>query len=266
MSKAIIENVHGNDVTGNEPMTRASFNRNFRRLLENDLAIDKHQQDFSNVARIRAFVEGQSYSKNETVWFREYNDTTGDIDLYILKSLSDGNTATPKRELMVDGTESFAGSGWSDQCKFSSLYNTYLGRYVEERLSHDITYGHDQSDEYHHFGTLSSVQEYETKVMKSDLMNRNPDRTRIIFPYETVNLKPDNVIVGGFYRKWDNGLLEYDIRYRVGYVDSETIEANALSIENSYGVDIPLSSDEYQENRKYFMEDSDYEIFQQDVG
>jgi len=100
--------------------------------------------------------------------------------------------------------------------------------------------------------------------MKSDLTNRNRGRSRIIFPYETVNLKPDGVIVGGFYRKWDNGLLEYDIRYRVGYVDSETIVANTLSIENSYGVEVPLSSDEYQENRLYFMEDSDYEIFQQD--
>ena len=264
MSRTIIENVTGNDVTGNEPMTMSSLNRNFKRLLDNDTRLEEYQQRNSNVARIRAFVEGQTYSRDETVWFREYNDTTGDIDLYILKSLKDGNGTTPKMETLVDGTESFTGSGWVDQCKFSSLYNTYLGRYVEESLSHDITYGHDQSDTYHHFGTLSSVQEYDRKVMKSDLTNRNKDRDRIIFPYETVNLKPDNVIVGGFYRRWDNGLLEYDIRYRVGYVDSDTIESNTISVENSYGAEIPLSSDGYHRNGMYFMEDSDYGIFRCD--
>ena len=63
-------------------------------------------------------------------------------------------------------------------------------------------------------------------------------------------LSTNNVILDGFYRKWDNGLLEYDIIYCLGYYGEDieingttynVISANNLSIENA---DYYLSSDD----------------------
>ena len=55
-------------------------------------------------------------------------------------------------------------------------------------------------------------------------------------------------------RKWDNGLLEYDIIFRLSYISSDEFGRSLLSANNLV---VPHSN----KNFMYFKEDSDYEIF-----
>lgn len=93
----------------------------------------------------------------------------------------------------------------------------------------------------HLFGRLSlqssSANFVENKIARRDLANVNPDREDIFFPYHTLYLDPDpeDAILAGQCRWYDNGLLEYDLVFRLSYfgqteVDPEYSEyADALS-------------------------------------
>lgn len=55
-------------------------------------------------------------------------------------------------------------------------------------------------------------------------------------------------------RKWDNGLLEYDLTFRLGYISSD--EAG-LDIISANSLDVPHRNNNFM----YFKEEHDYKIF-----
>jgi hypothetical protein len=105
------------------------------------------------------------------------------------------------------------------------------------------------------------------KLLKSDLSNRDMNRERYFFPYETRFLQQDDYIIGGFARRYDNGLLEYDIIFRLSYDGRETVDGvnsmrlkcNSVQIKNTS----TFSSDnaDYTGNERFFQSVDDYGIF-----
>lgn len=78
------------------------------------------------------------------------------------------------------------------------------------------------------------------------MSNANRNREQFFFPYITGFLPAkadDKVILNGAYRYYDNGLLEYDIVYRFGYIGNvnvggigfEALTCNNVEFSNEYG-------------------------------
>jgi hypothetical protein len=60
-------------------------------------------------------------------------------------------------------------------------------------------------------------------------------------------LEPDNTIVNGYYRKWDCGLIEYDIIFKLGYTGNK-VEHNGF-----YFDEVKCNTVELSDSR-YYME------------
>ena len=100
------------------------------------------------------------------------------------------------------------------------------------------------------------------------MSNRDNSREHYMFPSETRFLQTDDSIIGGYARRYDNGLLEYDIIFRLSYggrtevdgVDSDVIKCNSVNIRNTstFGKD----NVDYTGNERYFQTVDDYGIFQ----
>ena len=106
------------------------------------------------------------------------------------------------------------------------------------------------------------------KLLKSDLSNRDTNREHYFFPYETRFLQKDDYILDGFARRYDNGLLEYDITFRMSYdgiatvdgVSSTRMKCNSVLIKNT-STFTPDNAD-YTGNERFFQTVDDYGIFQ----
>lgn len=290
------------DISSNEMMINAVLNRNFKKLFDNDNALLGVSRSISQgVYRILPYEKGKSYSKNDLVWFvdfylspkneKEYNEeyskldsefsTTEEYDelkkkyftvsLYLLRSLSNNNTNFPKREI-VDMIPVFDASGWKNEYPSGSIYTDYFQEFTVFNLKQKLHELHEVSKTYHKFGELSSFLELDKAVLKTDMSNLDPDRSHVFFPNETVELDSNDTIVEGSVRKWDCGLLEYEMIFKLGdsrsifasynpdgsIKTSEDLDANYLNLNvENYGASI------YSEfsNRKYYLNDSDSDIF-----
>lgn len=63
-----------------------------------------------------------------------------------------------------------------------------------------------------------SVEDVDTKILRDDISNVNRRREHAFYPYRTISIlkeQPElsNVILDGYCRIWDCGLLEYDLTY-----------------------------------------------------
>lgn len=230
MSAYMIENIEHVDESSNEIINRHTINRNFLKLLENDKALavlmDSPEINRNN---IKAFHSGNPYAKGDLVWFKDYSDDGVPV-LHILRSLVDDNTNYPTKTLL-DKVESYEVSGWKDEYEYGTTIQTSIKSYLSLIFTSQIESDHVLNSDYHPFGQLTESEDYDdTKLLKKDLGNIDHERTTSYFPYETVVLSADNVIQNGFYRKWDCGLLEYDVIYKLGY-NGETIDINGTTYE-----------------------------------
>ena len=82
---------------------------------------------------------------------------------------------------------------------------------------------HTDDELLHKYGKLSydakSRNSLSAKIALNDFSNIDSSREQNFFPYKTVCLqsKEDDAIINGFVRQYDNGLLEYDIVFRLSY-------------------------------------------------
>ena len=217
MSEYVIQNIEHIDASSNEIINRHTINRNFLKLLENDKALAALMNSPEiNKNNIKAFYNGNPYAKGDLIWFKDYSDD-GIPVLHILRSLVDGNTNYPTKT-MIDKVESYENSGWKDEYEYGTAIQTTILSYINLIFSSAIESDHILAGEFHPFGQLTESAEYNnTKLLRKDLENIDHERTTSHFPAETVVLSTDSIIQGGFYRKWDCGLLEYDILYKLGY-------------------------------------------------
>lgn len=244
----VVKNIENVNNSSNEVITRHTINRNFEKLLKNDIALSELANSTdSNKIGIKGWQEGMSYNLGDIVWFTEENR------IFLLRSNIQNNDNRPQRTL-YNKKLSFEPSGWRDMYEFGTLVNDIevqdisissdndIVKYVLETFNKNIESYHVLDYSKHKYGELTDEKEQvDGKLLLKDLSNVDTARKTNFYPYETVNLKPDNTIMNGFYRKWDNGILEYDVIFRLGYYGEKTtingteymvLSANVLSVQD----------------------------------
>ena len=78
------------DIAQNEYVTKYSFNRNFEKLISNDMILDEMSQNNLN---IETYNKYKTYSKNDLVF---YKIKKTDPQLYVLCSLTTPNQHKPR--------------------------------------------------------------------------------------------------------------------------------------------------------------------------
>lgn len=199
--------------------------------------------------------------------------------LFLLRSTRNNNTVHPKmtidknmvgrRGFMVP---LFDASGWHNENPMGTIYTDYFPVYIKELVDNHIYEIHENTERYHKFGTLSAYSDMDVKVLKTDVSNLDPDRKGFHFPYHTWTLEGTNTILNGQARKWDCGLLEYTIEFKLGtdeeVPDSYNEDGSVRSLDQ---IDInylnlrPRVTQEDDElvydNRDYYLDESDADIF-----
>ena len=223
MSNKIINNTRNLDVASNEYATKYSAWRIFKKLLENDRMLEKFYNQIFGQAAIYQYQYGTKYKYNDIVWFID-----GTSDLHILRFNKDSidSVETGFQNLHrwdPNGTIPLSRFGWYDlnpdvdvlkDFGLDKLIRTYLTRAFKQ---------HADDPTRHPFGRLSwqegSSKNIEAKIAKRDLSNVDPRRENVFFPYHTFYLAPgaDSPIMAGQCRWYDNGLLEYDLVFRLSY-------------------------------------------------
>lgn len=270
------------DIGSNEIITKTSINRNLYKLLSNDINLSENSEDlYKNLKRLAPFVEKHVYNKGDLVLFLDETHThEGFVDdkiiinnLYLLRSLQDNNTSIPKKYL-VESVPTFDDSGWHNENSFGSVFynDNLLSTFVHIYLK-DQTYElHSLNPKYHKHGVLSTLNDVQTKVLSVSMTNGMPERARIPFPTFCGQLHTEGNIINGFYKKWDTGLLEYNITYKLGDTSTykhlltqnnnveefKVLSSNSVFIQDNH----MLSDDNYNENNRYFLNKDDFSIFQ----
>lgn len=113
------------------------------------------------------------------------------------------------------------------------------------------------------YGDSKKAKDIDNILAKRDMSNLSPSRENVFFPYETYTLQPatDDAITHGICRKYDNGLMEYDITFRLGYRGYQEVDADYGVSADVIGCnDLNFQSDHSMD--RYFYSNSDMSIFQ----
>lgn len=206
--------------------------------------------------------------KNITKLKNTYYTTT----LYLLRSLKNGNTNTPEKTL-VDMVPVFDASGWKNENPFGSIYTDYFEEFTVYNLQQQLHKMHELTEKYHKFGELSSYSELKNKVLKTDMSNIDPSRNHIFFPNKSYEMDETGTILPeSSIKYWDCGIVEYFINFKLGDTVSEYAtynsdgtlnyaqyaDANFINLSNNKK---SLNEFTYYDNKKYYYEESDADIF-----
>lgn len=256
MAKYTDLNITNINVSINELINRHTLNRNFEKLLDNDKKLAKLIDDMvQSATTIKEYYPGIAYTKGIYVWYK--TAYKGKVQLFLLQNLIENNSNEPTLD---DDTEtaSFRKSGWDNKNELKSVFDNsikeYVGKYVQTRLLANHAY----NTKYHRYGTLKDDDEAQDKILLADISNIKIDRKTKFYPYETVPLEETNSVVDGYYRRWDNGLLEYDITFKLGYTGDT--EINGMKYQNIVCNNLSIT---VEDDAKYFMSDDDKTIFQE---
>ena len=219
------------DVAGNEIVTKQSLNRNLYKLVQNDITLfAAGKTGYQLTHDIDSYSSTKVYSEGDLVYYKPSSRTA---NLYLLESQHNANLNTPTISSIngvecvvtdehwalytgsVNLTQSSLDKVYSETAKYSSILKN------EHELSNSI---HEDIGE---FGFNSS------NVLDQSLKRIDENRTKFLYPFNLTSLKPDNVIQHGYVRKWQNGVLEYDIVFKLGKVNitpdnSDILVANNL--------------------------------------
>lgn len=94
----------------------------------------------------------------------------------------------------------------------------------------------------------------DSTLLYKSFDNVADNRKHVFFPYEIQSFTQDNSIYYGYMRKWDNGLLEYDFTFRLGYISSD---ANGMQLISANDLDVLHKNNNYL----YFKTDDDMHMF-----
>ncbi len=247
----IIPNTKNLDVASDEYATKYSAQRIFNRLLQNDKMLEKFYNAIFGQASIYQYQYGDPYKYNDIIWFVD----SFEIDLHILRFNKDSiDSVEPGFQNLnrwdPHGSVSLSRFGWYDLNPEIDILKDFgldkaITTYITRRFKQ-----HTDDVSRHPFGRISwqdgSSQHIERKVARNDLANVDPKRESTFFPYHTFYLAPksDDAVLAGQCRWYDNGLLEYDLVFRLSYqgyklVDEEyeeyadILSANMLELTQS---------------------------------
>jgi len=255
-------------VAPNELYIHYTINRNLEKLLANDNTLIEKLNKYSigDLGGIQPYRKDYVYDKGDIIVFVD-KDGTKVKNVYLLESLVDNNDLEPEYDIVNGFVSDFTKSNWKNLNEFYSIYNSddetiNLSNFLEYAISSNFHLSHEIDEKYHRFGEINE-NTIDEKLLKKDFSNVDDYRKRNFFSYETKKVEADNF--SGFYKKWGNGVLEYDLTYCLGEnlkvektinVDGSIVTTNYMNV-NSL---IPLSSDEFN-NDDYFMSEDDYLIF-----
>ena len=228
----IIDNIDNIAVSQNEIVNRYSINRCLAKLYNNDEKLAVFYEELYKVLGIKDYTFGTSYSYGDIIWFKQNID--GTTKLYLLMSTCDNNTTMPVLRYDEDDIPTFTESNWTDKNTFLTMYQNNLESYIKKYIQNFIHSEHNINQAYHKFGTLADQAEMKTKLLLADMSNIDEDRKNNFFPNKTVMLTADNTIKSGYYRQYDNGLIEYDIIYQHCNFIAAIRTSNAVSGSNGY--------------------------------
>lgn len=256
--KYIIPNVQNLDVASNEYSVNYTIQRAIDKLFQNDQALRKFYEIVFGQFMIYEYNPSSTYEYNQLIWFKD-----NDKELHILRC--DVNKMLPN-SLAEYPRKSFASIGWKDLNPDIDILTEYG---IEKRLNNYLTKmfkAHTDDMNMHKYGKLvydhGGKHSLSAKVAMNDFSNLNSKREQNFFPYETVCLgKLENAAITDGYARWyDNGLLEYDIVFRLSYAGYQEVDedyhlsADVLSC-NSLDLTSAKACDQY------FMKPADMSIF-----
>lgn len=258
-SKNIIRHTQNLDVGSNEYATKYSINRILDQLLENDKLLEEFYKEVFGSFLIYEYDPNETYYYNDLVWFM-----SDDRDPYILRCI--------RSEVKTNLTrwskgQAFENYGWKDLNPDVNILNEFgLERKMSSWISKKFS-AHQDDQSMHPLGRISygmkkPSSDITTKVALRDMSNLDDSREQTFFPYQTTYLKTEanSPIVGGYCRKYDNGLLEYDITFRLSYSGVAEVDEDygiSATIINCNNLDLANSIDDI----KYFYSVNDGQIF-----
>lgn len=269
--KSILKNIKDVNVSSNELITRMSLNRNFKKLFENDLLLEDLYNSIIQSVDIQEYHSGETYNYGQLVWFKNRDTRT---EFYLLKSIVNNNVNDPKFALydLLYGLPDFEKYGWKNENQKLDLKEIGIDTYILQCIDPNIL-KHESDTILHKFGIINvkdnnSSDYIDKKILKKDLSNIAINRNTLFFPYQTGHFITDN-ITNGEYRIWDNGILELNIVFRLGYVGKKLEKYNLDIIEcNNVKIKKSTTSNKldvnYNENAKYFNSAEDMTIFNYD--
>lgn len=244
--------------TTNQLINQFAYNKSLIDLFNNDLYLQELFDSIYNGEQkgIQAYNKNTIYKKGELIWYKADN-WQGVPTLYLLESVIDENHNVPKLTF-EDNQYTFEKSGWKDKNEYNTFLNSDVKAYVAMLFNKNIDALHGFDTNYHRFGKLETNDDANAKIMANNVLNVDPGRKQVFYPTQTLPLEQDNAIIMGQCRKWDNGLLEYDIVFKLGCDGSttyirgaqyEVVECNNLSIDGE------------SDSLKYFMSEDDCTMF-----
>ena len=258
-------------VASNELFLRATINRNLEKLLANDLYLRNKISEYGTDSEfaIQAYKENKVYNKGDVVVYPEYDSgKTKILNIYLLECTIDSNDAVPEYEIIDGFVKDFSKSGWKDTNPFFAIYNSFddsinLSSFLENAISSKLYLSHETDLSYHKFGELHNDKDLSSKILLNDFSNIADFRKSMFWAYETGKAIGSNF--NGVYKKWGNGVLEYDLTFSLGGEDQieKTIDESGSIKSTKYirvNSLVPLSSPEFN-NDNYFLNEASYTIF-----
>lgn len=242
-----------------EYVTKFSINRNFLKLCMNDEAMQKEIIGHLDRGQIHSYIPMRTYAEGECVF---YKSSESSQSLYLLCSEIDDNVFDPFvyensiGELVVSSDENWKIVGLPE--KVNRNPKDYALEYVLSN-ENDFLSSHQNNTQ------LSAHPTKELGINKSSIVftsleNIEEERETFFYPNELATVNPDNSIIAGYMRKWDNGILEYDILFRLGYQGE--VNDQGLSVISANNLDVYHRN----YNNLYFKDDADFQIFNQGEG
>ena len=243
----------------NELITRFSLNRNYRKLVENDISLLTLYNRITGGVDIDEWNPNVKYPVGTLVWYT----SSPDCELYLLRNLVHENTLEPN-------PKDFADTGWRNENEHKTILDYGLEKTIAQ-FARKLMKSHQDSD-LHPLGSLSGTDMLDRKLLRRDFSNIDVERETNFYPYMTVDMlsvEPSlsDVVLDGYYRVYDNGLLEYDVTYRMGYVGQEEIDGDIYDTISCNCIDFHDTSrlatrdPARNEVAKYFFNTGDYTIF-----
>ena len=271
-------------IAQNEPMINQVFNRNAKKLLDNDLALKQLYDKIFNQTGIKEYSSNAVYNNGDFIWYT-YNDK-----LYLLKCVVNNNAAQPKiQELNGRPIDSvLKNSGWENKNRYLTIFDYGIESFLSSLVSLQVQ-KHQDDKSKHPFGKVSldstNSAYIGNSLLKKDMSNIDDNRSTVFFPQVVQRLDSNAVITTGYMRVYGKDVnashcvVEYDIVLKLASIDNvdesyiftvtSGLSANALNISLYSG--LTKNSVSFQDNEKYFYNSSSTDIFspvlpQNDVG
>lgn len=258
-------------VSSNELFLRATINRNLEKLLANDVYLRNKISNYgtSDEFAIQIYKETKIYNKGDAVIYPEYDEEkTKILNIYLLECIKDENEKDPSYEIINDFIKDFTKSGWRDVNPLFAIYNSFddkvnISSFLEYAISDKFHLSHELDLSCHKFGELRTENDLSSKILLKDLSNISDYRDSLFWAYEIGKVSGGNS--KGMYKKWGNGVLEYDLTFSLSgepQVEKTIAEDGSIKVTSYIRANslVPLSSSDFN-NDDYFLNEASYTIF-----